>query len=715
MPFLETDGDNYLMQLQGQNPHHLVGLLLLAASIPLLLWQAAPANQAVIAPPAFLAAHSMMEVFAVVVAALIFFTGHGARETLRPVRSVALGYAFLAVALFDILHFLSYMGMQDLVSPNSPHKSILFWLCGRLAAGVGLLAYILIPPAPVMRSPVRRGALVGVLLGVGAVAWLFLASPQSVPPMYVAGLGPTPLKVALEWGVFGLYLAIAGLLYLRRKHVTHCDVNSLMLALLLMAASELFLIVYVEVNSSANLLGHVYKVFAYYFLYLAIYADAVSRPFRQMRHMLTHDDLTGLPNRTAFNDALNLAVARARPDAPCAVLQLDLDHFQNVNDTLGHEQGDLLLVAVAQRLRASLPQAAFMARYSGDEFVILLENASAERAKEVGQTLLRAMAREFDIGNDCLEIGASIGIVTYPSDGESASILMRYADLALHRAKSFGRNCLVVFSRDLSEALQRRVLLETRLKQALARGELALHYQPKLEIRSGRLVGWEALLRWQSPELGAVSPEEFIPVAEQSGLILPIGDWVLREACRQMRAWQDMELVAGTMAVNLSTRQFRQKDLAEEIRIALRDSGLAPGDLELEITESSIMDSLVSAAAVLADLEQLGIRIAVDDFGTGYSSLSYLKSFSIHCLKIDRSFIHDIPGDDNDTAIVRAIITLAGSLGLTVVAEGVETEAQLAYLRANHCDQVQGYLFSRPLPPDECVSLMRAGVRRMAA
>jgi len=703
------------MQLQVQDPHRLAGLLLLAASIPMLLWQAVPLNQLAIPVPAFLAAHSMMEIFAIVVAAQVFFTGHGAREALRTVRSAALGYAFLAVALFDILHFLSYMGMPDLVSPNSPHKSILFWLCGRFAAGVGLLAYILIPQAPVMHDTVRRGALAGVLLGVAAIAYVFLTSPQSVPAMYMSGLGPTSLKVFLEWPVFGLYLAIAGLLYRRRKQVTHCDVNSLMLALLLMAASELFFIVYLEVNSSASLLGHAYKVFAYYFLYLAIYADAVSSPFRQMRHMLTHDDLTGLPNRTAFNDALGLAVAHARPDAPCAVLQLDLDHFQNVNDTLGHEQGDLLLVAVAHRIRATLPKAAFMARFSGDEFVILLENASAERAKEVGQSLLQTMAREFDIGNDRLEIGASIGIVTYPADGESASILMRYADLALHRAKSTGRNCLVVFSRDLSEELQRRVLLEARLKHALARGELALHYQPKLEIRSGRLMGWEALLRWQSPELGAVNPEEFIPVAEQSGLILPIGDWVLREACRQMRAWQDMGLVAGTMAVNLSTRQFRQMDLAEEISIALRDTGLAPGDLELEITESSIMDSLASAADVLAELERLGIRIAVDDFGTGYSSLSYLKSFSIHGLKIDRSFIHDIPGDDNDTAIVRAIITMASSLGLTVVAEGVETEAQLAYLRANHCDQVQGYLFSRPLPPDECVTLMRAGVRRVAA
>ena len=690
-------------------------MLLLAASFPLLLWQAIPTNQAAISAPAFLAAHSIMEIFAIIVAALVFFTGHGARESVRSIRSVALGYAFLAVALFDILHFLSYLGMPDLVSPNTPHKAILFWLCGRIAAGLGLLLYVLIPDAPATRDSARRGALAVVLLGVGAIAAVFLIAPQAVPSMYEAGTGLTPLKVALEWGVFGFYLAIAGLLYLRHRQITLCDAGSLMLALLLMAAGELFFIVYVEVSSTANLLGHVYKVFAYYFLYLAIYADAVSRPFRQMRHMLTHDDLTGLPNRTAFNDRLNLAVARAREDAPCSILLLDLDHLQNVNDTLGHEHGDLLLVAVAGRIRASLPETAFMARFSGDEFVILLENTTVEQAKQMGQVLLQVMSREFDLGEDRLGISASIGIVTNPADGDSASALMRYADLALHRAKAAGRNCLVVFSRDLSEEIQRRVLLESRLKHALERNELALHYQPKLEIMSGRLMGWEALLRWHSPGLGDVSPEEFIPVAEQSGLILPIGDWVLREACRQLRTWQDQGLAAGTMAVNLSTRQFRQTDLSEKIGAALADTGLAPGDLELELTESSIMDNLDAAAGVLSELEQLGIRIAVDDFGTGYSSLSYLKTFSIHCLKIDRSFIRDIPGDDNDTAIVRTIIALARNLGLIVVAEGVETDAQLAYLRANHCDQVQGYLFSRPLPPGECVRLMREGLRRAAA
>ena len=703
------------MQLPRQNIQRLAGTLLLAASLPLLLWQAVPSNQVTIAHPTFLAVHSIMEIFAIVVAALIFFTGHGTQEAERSVRSIALGYAFLAVALFDSLHFLSYVGMPDLVSPNSPHKSILFWLCGRLAAGIGLLLYILIPQASVARDPLRRGALLGVVLGVGSIATVFLTVPQSLPAMYVAGLGLTSLKVGLEWGVFGLYLATAVLLYLRRRQMTHCDVDSLLLALLLMAAGELFFIVYVQVSSTANLLGHLYKVFAYYFLYLAIYADAVSRPFRQMQHMLTHDDLTGQPNRTAFNERLSLAVTRARADAPCAVLLLDLDHFQNVNDTLGHEQGDLLLVAVAGRIRASLPETAFLARFSGDEFVILLENTTVEQAKGVGQDLLQAMTREYDIGNDRLGIGASLGIVTYPTNGESASTLMRYADLALHRAKSSGRNRLTVFSRDLSEEIQRRVLLETRLKQALENQELALHYQPKLEISSGRVVGWEALLRWQSPELGEVCPEEFIPVAEQSGLILPVGDWALREACRQMRAWQDQGLAAGTMAVNLSTRQFRQTDLAEEISAVLRDTGLAPSDLELELTESSIMDNMAAAANVLAELERLGIRIAVDDFGTGYSSLSYLKAFSIHSLKIDRSFIRDVPGDENDTAIVRTVIALASSLGLTAVAEGVETEAQLAYLRANHCDQAQGYLFSGPLPPDECVGLMRDGVGRAAA
>ena len=704
------------MRVRGQDGPRLFGIFLLLASIPLLVWQSEAGNQAVISSAEFLAAHSMMETFAIVVAALVFFTGYGAHETTRSVRSVVLGYAFLAVALLDALHFLSYAGMPDLISPNSPQKSILFWLCARIAAGIGLLAYILIPEAPSTQNRLRRRVLLGVLLLVAVIAYPFLTAPQSAPAMFVPGKGLTAIKIVLEWAVFGFYIAIAALLYLRRKTVTNCDIDSLLLALLLMAAGELFFTMYVQVSNTANLLGHAYKVAAYYFLYRAIYAEAVRQPFRQMRKMLTHDDLTGLPNRMAFSERLSGAVALATHEqSSCSVLLIDLDHFQNVNDTLGHELGDMLLMAVGARLRAALPESAFVARFSGDEFVILLERTTVEGAKAMGQVVLDAMAAEFDIGQDRLEIGASVGIVTCPLGGDSASVLMRHADLALSQAKAAGRNCMVVFSRNLADKLQRHVRLEAGLKHALEARELSLHYQPKIEVASGRIVGWEALLRWHSPELGAVSPAEFIPVAEQTGLILTIGDWVLHEACRQLREWRDAGLAPGSMAVNLSPRQFRQKDLSETIQAVLKETGLPAEMLGLEITESAIMDNLASAADVLAELEQQGVRIAVDDFGTGYSSLGYLKTFPIHCLKIDRSFIKDIPGNDSDAAIVRTVITLAGSLGLYVVAEGVETEEQLAYLRTHRCDQIQGYLFSRPLPPEHCVELMRSGPHRAVA
>jgi len=688
----------------------IVGLLFLVLSAPLLVWQAMPANQILIAQPHFVALHSMMETFAIVVAALIFFTGFGAHETQRSLRSLVLGYAFLAVALFDMFHFLSYIGMPDLLSTNSPHKAILFWLLARLTAGVGLLAYILIPERPAVTSVARRTWAIVVAVSAGTLSYFILQHPHWVPPMFVPGQGLTSLKIAMEWGMFTLYLGTAGLLYRRRNTVTNCDMQSLLLALLLMAVGELFFILYVQVTNTANLLGHVYKVMAYYFLYRAIFSEAVQQPFRKMQTMLTHDELTSLPNRNAFHERLSLALAwSTHNSAPCAVMLLDLDQFKNVNDTLGHELGDMLLVLVAERLRAQLPRSAFLARFSSDEFVILLEDANVDRAKVVSEALLQAMNPSFDLGEDRLEIGASLGLVTFPTDGDSASVLMRHADLALHRAKANGRNCITVFSSDLSEEMQRRVLIEARMKHALDRGEFSLVYQPKIEIASGCIVGWEALLRWTSPELGSVSPVEFIPVAEQSGLILRLGNWVLREACRQVQAWHASGLPQTKVAVNLSTRQFRQHDLVQSIQSALQDTGLAAHQLELEITESAIMDNLATAADALAELSRRGMTIAIDDFGTGHSSLSYLKTFSIHCIKIDRSFVRDIPNNTQDMAIVRTVLALAESLGLVVVAEGVETQEQLAYLRSNRCHQFQGYLFSRPLTPEACVELMRSG------
>lgn len=692
------------MRMQTPAPSRIAGFLLLALAIPLLVWQTVPGQQLVIAPSQFLAIHSVLEILAVVAAALIFVTGIGAAEAQRSTRTMELGGAFLAVALLDMLHLLAYVGMPELGSVNSPHKSIVFWLLARYVAAIGLLAYVLLAERPAPRSPwIRSAWFAGVLLLVAAVAWLPLTNPARITLMYADGQGLTPLKVGMEWGVFALYLGAALLLVLRRKAITGCEFGSLLLALLLMAVSELFASLYVRVASSANLLGHVYKLAAYYFLYRAIYAEAVNRPFRQMRHMLAHDALTGLPNRTAFTERLTQLKPRAG-----ALLLLDLDHFQNVNDTLGHEQGDRLLVMIAARIREGLPAGACVARFSGDEFVVHLDGMALADAKHVGDALLLALAREFEIDDDRVGIGASIGLVVFSGSEGSVSTWMRQVDLAMHQAKQAGRNCLVVFTEELDKGFQRRALLEARLRHALARKELALHYQPKWEIESGRLTGWEALLRWNSPELGNVRPDEFIAVAERSGMILPIGDWVLREACRQLREWRMEGLPTGSVAVNLSARQFRQRDIAEEVSKVLRDSGLQPADLELEITESALMDDLAAATVVLVDLERLGVRISIDDFGTGYSSLSYLKTFPIHCLKIDRSFISDIPGNENDVAIVRTIIALARSLGLTVVAEGVENQAQFAYLRGNRCDQAQGYLFFPPLPPAECRDLLRA-------
>ena len=691
---------------------HLVGRWLLVLGIPLLLWIATPQNQVMLSAPVFLVAHSLMETFAVIVAALIFFTAYGTRETAPSLRVVVLGAAYLATGLFDIFHFLSYVGMPDLINQNTPHKAILLWLCGRIAAAVGLLLYILLAESQLAHPAWRQRILLATLALVSICVALILYRPDVFPAMFINGVGLTRSKVVVEWLVFGLFALSTVLLYRRRGSVVNCDVDSLLMALMLMAMGELFFTVYVQVGNSANLIGHVYKVVSFYFLYRAIFAEAVRQPFQQIQKMLAHDDLTGLASRAAFQERLDRALATAqRERACCTVILLGLDHFKTVNGTLGHERGDLLLMAAAERISTSVPASSCVARFSGDNFVILLPRIIPERARQVGNQLLAAMQREFDIGSDRIEIGASLGIVTYPFDGGSASELLRHADVALHHAKASGRQRATAFSQELGDQIARRALLEARLKHAVERGELVLHYQPKVGLDSGEIRGWEALLRWRSPELGDVSPVEFIPVAEECGMIHSIGDWVLREACRQTRAWLDAGLLSGGMAVNLSTRQFQQKDLVDKVEAILREFDVPAHLLNLEITESAIMDNPATARSMLEKLSGLGVHISVDDFGTGHSSLSYLKTFPIHCLKIDRSFIRDIPSDEHDVVIVRAIIGLGHSLGLRVVAEGVETQEQLGYLCSEGCDAIQGYLFSRPLAADACAALMRSGRR----
>ena len=437
-------------------------------------------------------------------------------------------------------------------------------------------------------------------------------------------------------------------------------------------------------------------------------------------HMAHHDALTGLPNRTLLADRVGQAIARAhRCGGQLAVLFLDLDRFKNVNDSFGHAVGDLLLSAIAARLTASRREEDTVARLGGDEFIISISDVGgAADAESVAARILADLAKPFSISGHELHANFSIGIALYPRDGETAETLLRNADTAMYHAKEEGRANYQFFSAQMTERVSRRLSTETNLRRALERGEFTMHYQPLVELATGRLDGAEALLRWPQPDQRQISPAEFIPIAEETGLIVPLGEWVLLEACAQAQAWQTQH-PGLRIAVNLSARQFRQKDLIGMIERVLRETGLAPALLELELTEGMLMQNVEEAALTLVRLDEMGVRLAIDDFGTGYSSLSYLKSFPIHTLKIDRSFVHDISTDPDDAAIVTAIVAMAQSLNLKVTAEGVETEAQALFLRFLACDLAQGFYFGRPMPAAEFAARLgtagRPQVLRVAA
>jgi diguanylate cyclase (GGDEF)-like protein/PAS domain S-box-containing protein len=423
----------------------------------------------------------------------------------------------------------------------------------------------------------------------------------------------------------------------------------------------------------------------------------------RLNYLAYHDDLTGLPNRSLFNDRLSQAVIEARRQGRCVgVMLLDVDNFKMVNDTMGHEAGDELLRNIGKRLSVCVRESDTVARFGGDEFgLVLADMADPRDALKVAQKMLDAFAPAFFVGGRELFIGPSIGITMYPTDSDDLDTLVKNADSAMYHAKAQGRNNFQFYSAALTERAQSRFLVETSLRRALERREFLLHYQPKVSLATRKITGVEALIRWQNPELGMVPPGDFIVVAEESGLILPIGEWVLRSACEQVKRWHDQGLTPVKLSVNLSSKQFRRGPLKDTLARVLAETGFDPHCLEFEITESVLMDGSAEVSAVLAELKDMGISISVDDFGTGYSSLSYLKRFPIDTLKIDRSFVRDIPGDQDDAAIVRAIIAMSRSLRMKVIAEGVETEEQSQFLRAEGCDEIQGYFCGRPVPPEE--------------
>ncbi|ANA39392.1 diguanylate cyclase [Geobacter anodireducens] len=430
----------------------------------------------------------------------------------------------------------------------------------------------------------------------------------------------------------------------------------------------------------------------------------------QLVYQANHDPLTGLPNRNLLQDRLGqaLALESSRRRNPIGVMFLDLDNFKKINDTLGHTVGDMLLKAVANRLRNCVRGGDTVSRLGGDEYILILPNVKEMHdVTTVAKKLIGLFSTPFLLMGHELYITASIGIALFPSDGDTVDALLKNADAAMYHAKEQGKNNYQFYSEEMNTRVFERMALETSLHRAIRQQEFLLYYQPRVDLRTGRISGVEALVRWNHPEMGLVSPARFIPLAEETGLIVPIGEWVLRTACAQNKAWQEAGLPPLRMAVNLSARQFRQENLIQMVADVLAETGLDPRWLELELTESLLMERAEQSVSILRSLADMGIDIAVDDFGTGYSSLGYLKRFPITNLKIDQSFIRDIASDPDDAILVRTIITMAHGLGMKTVGEGVESLEQVDFLCRHGCEEVQGYYFSRPLTAEGCEELLR--------
>ncbi|WP_293267091.1 EAL domain-containing protein [Neptunomonas sp.] len=445
--------------------------------------------------------------------------------------------------------------------------------------------------------------------------------------------------------------------------------------------------------------------------YISIFSDITDKKLSEERiYNLAHNDmLTQLPNRVAFHNQMIAELERAkRTHTQLAVMFIDLDHFKLINDTLGHPVGDELLQQAASRLKSAIRSNDTISRFGGDEFTILIPSIKSEaEASMVALKIQQCLIPPIQLEHHEITISASIGIGIYPQNGQDVATLLKNADSAMYRAKEQGRDGFQFFTEEMNQHAHDRLELESELRKALEQNDFILHYQPQINTYTGSIVGFEALIRWIHPEKGIIPPNTFIPIAEASGLIVPIGEWVLNAACQQLKEWRDQGYSSLTMSVNLSGRQFKQQDLLPTIQKAIINSGIIAAALELELTESIMMENVNETINTLSAIRNLGVQLSIDDFGTGYSSMSYLKRFPINKLKIDQSFVQDLPDDSDDAAIVKATIALAHALNMTVIAEGVETEAQFQFLKGQQCEEIQGYFFSRPLPAHELTSLLK--------
>lgn len=672
--------------------------------------------------------HTVMESFAILVSFLVFAISWNTYSHERAGNIVIIACGFLCVGVIDFAHMLSYKGMPDFVTESSPQKAITFWLSARYIAAATLLV-VALRGWQAFSSPRTRFVLLAASLGTGGlIYYLGLMHPSLWPLMFVEGHGLTSLKVFLEYLLVALLIIPAILFYRGIGQKTGIDAGHLLTATLISILSELCFTLYPNVNDIYSLLGHSYKIIAYYYIYRAIFVTSVQAPYarlsaeieerlsaeRAIEYLAYHDTLTDLPNRTLVQTRLEHAITVARNNRhQCAIAFVDIDNFKSINDSLGHAAGDQLLKTMAERLSQCINTNDTLARYGGDEFILIISHLEdAEALLPSIEKVLTLVQEPCDLNGEEVTVTASVGLVLFPDDGETFDILLQKADTAMYRAKELGGNTYQYFETAMNTAATEYLSIRNGIKKGLDRNEFELYYQPQLDIDSNRVVGVEALVRWNHPEWGIVSPARFIPIAEDSGLILPLSNWILDEACQQAMAWQAAGLPPLRMAVNLSAIQFQRDNLVERVTSSLNKSGLSPKLLELELTESIMMLDSELTLATVHQLKALGIRFAVDDFGTGYSSLSYLKQFAVNVLKIDQSFVRNVASNDNDLAIVNAVIQMAHSLGLDVIAEGVETPAALEVLDRYGCNEAQGYLFGKPMTAHAFLTYMRNGQTR---
>ena len=667
--------------------------------------------------------HTVTEITAIVVAFMVFSVAWHSNSAGQPGNIVVIGCGFLAVGLLDMGHALSHKGMPDFLTPSGSEKAIHFWLAARYTAAFTLLS-VTFRANEFRVDRFHRMRLLASALSVAASVYAVeMLAPGLWPRTFIEGQGLTPFKVVAEYGLVALSALTAWRLYRRHGAGRAYSTTDLCAAAIITILSELCLCLYSNVNDLFMLLGHIYKIVAYFFIYRAVFVTSVRDPYarlsveveerreaeQRVEFLAYHDVLTRLPNRELARDRLQQAVADAqRHGTQVALVFMDLDHFKTINDSLGHAVGDRLLQWVGSCLQANLREADTVSRQGGDEFLLILKDLpDADAVTPILSKLMEALNQPVSLDGHELTCSASMGVAMAPGDGLDFETLSKRADTAMYRAKEEGRNTYRFFDDRMNQESLARLTMRQELRRALEQKQFVLYYQPQLDLRTRKVVGVEALIRWRHPEKGLVPPGVFIPVAEDTGLIVPMGDWVIQEAARQSMAWQAQGLPALTVAVNLSALQFRRGNLEEVVTQALSTSGMPPHLLELELTESVLINDTDHVENRLRRLKAMGVTLSIDDFGTGYSSLSYLRRFDVDKLKIDQSFVRDLNRSPDDVGIVRAIIQMSVSLGLKTIAEGVETEPLAQLLTDLGCEEAQGYGFARPMPADELAQWLR--------